>query len=51
MPTPPRIPYHPAYGYATPEQVEELKRLGRGPDYDQLWKKIEYQTKKKGIIE
>lgn len=29
----PDIPYHPAYGYATEEQIEKLKSLGHGPDY------------------
>lgn len=43
-----KIPYHPAYGYATPEQIEKLKTLGKGPDYDHLWKVIAEQTKKKG---
>lgn len=47
----PRIPYHPAYGYATPEQIEQLKTLKDGTEYKQLWKIIECQTKKKGIIE
>lgn len=45
------IPYNPAYGYATSEQIEKLKVLGLGPDYDQLLKQIELQTKKKGKME
>lgn len=43
-----QIPYHLAYGYATPEQIEKLKELKDGTDYKQLWKIIEEQTKKKG---
>lgn len=39
---------HPAYGYATVEQIEELQRLRYGADYDQLWKTIEEQHKRKG---
>lgn len=47
----PDIPYHPAYGYATEEQIEKLKSLGHGPDYDLLWKTIEKQTKKRGRVD
>lgn len=46
--TQPPIPYHPAYGYATPEQIQKLQELKHGPDYDLLWKKIEQQTKRRG---
>jgi len=45
-----KIPYHPAYGYATPEQVEKLQRIGLGPDRDQLLKKIEQQTADRGRV-
>lgn len=46
-----RIPYHPAYGYATPEQIKKLQELKHGPEYDFLWKQIAEQIKKKGKIE
>jgi len=45
-----RIPRHPAFGYATPEQIEKLKQLGPGPDYDMLWKAIQKQTDKRGVM-
>lgn len=41
------IPYHPAYGYATPEQIQKLKELGRGPDYDLLSLEENKATNKK----
>ena len=44
------IPFHPSYGYATPEQIEKLKQLKLGADYQSLLKKIEKQTKAKGKI-
>lgn len=50
-PKKPRIPFHPAYGYATPEQIEKLESLGMCPERDYLWKQIELQNKKKGVME
>lgn len=47
----PPIPKHPAYGYATEEQIEKLKTLGLGADFDEVWKQIAIQTKKKGIMD
>lgn len=44
----PRIKYHPAYGYATEQQIEQLKEIGLGPVRDALLKKIEEQTRTKG---
>lgn len=43
-----RIEFHPAYGYATQEQIELLRTLCHGPDYNQVWKDIEKQTKNCG---
>lgn len=45
-----RIPHHPAYGYATPEQIERLKTIGLGPDRDQILKKIAQQTQDRGRV-
>jgi len=45
----PRIPFHPAYGYATPEQIAELESMGLCPQRDYLLQKIERQTKRKGV--
>lgn len=47
----PDIPRHPAYGYATAEQIEKLRTLGVGPDYYQLLKQIQKQHDKRGRIE
>ena len=45
-----RIPHHPSYGYATPEQVQKLASLGLGPDRDALVKKIEQQNQDRGRV-
>lgn len=45
-----RIPYHPAYGYATPEQINELSNMGMGPKRDQLLKKISEQNDNRGKV-
>ena len=45
-----KIPYHPAYGYATPEQIEKLNSMGMGPDRDHLLKQIAFQQANKGKI-
>jgi len=39
---------HPSYGYATPEQMEQLKTLGIGPTRDKLLADIAKANKKKG---
>jgi len=39
---------HPSYGYATPEQIEQLKTLGIGPTRDKLLADIAKANKKKG---
>ena len=44
----PRIKFHPSYGYATEEQIRQLKTMGVCIERDMLLKKIEEQTKKKG---
>jgi hypothetical protein len=52
MNTPPnKIPFHPSYGYATPDQVQKLMELKDGTEYKQLLKQIEIQTKNKGVME
>lgn len=45
-----RIPYHPAYGYAKPEQIAELQRIGLGPERDRLLKQIADQTAAQGKV-
>ncbi len=45
-----KLPYHPSYGYATPEQIEELQKLGMGPDRDYLLAKIAKQNKNNSKI-
>lgn len=47
----PRIPFHPAYGYATEEQIRQLENMGLGPQRDYLLKQIEEQTKRKERME
>ena len=42
------IPRHPAYGFATPEQIKELESMGLGPQRDYLMKQIQLQHDKKG---
>lgn len=44
------IPYHPAYGYAKPEQIAELSKMGMGPERDRLTAKISEQNECKGKI-
>jgi hypothetical protein len=43
-----RIPKHPSFGYAYPEQIKRLNTLGFGPDRDALLKRIEIQQERKG---
>lgn len=45
-----RIPKHPAYGYATQEQIAELSRMGLGPDRDRLMDKIRQQNDNCGKV-
>lgn len=42
------IPFHPAYGYATEEQIKKLGEIGLGPDRDYLLKQIAKQNEFKG---
>lgn len=44
------IPYHPSYGYATPEQIEKLNSLKNGMEYKQLLKIIQQQNEDKGKV-
>lgn len=44
----PKIPFHPSYGYATPEQIEKLNSLPLGADRNYLLRQIEKQNEKKG---
>lgn len=44
----PRIKYHPSYGYATEDQISQLKTLGFGPTRDAILRQVEFQTKNKG---
>ena len=44
----PRLQKHPSYGWAYPEQIEELNRIGIGPRRDQILKDIAAQTKRRG---
>lgn len=44
----PRIQYHPAYGYATEDQIKRLKEIGVGMERGQIMKEIEKQTASKG---
>ena len=44
----PSIPFHPAYGYVTPEQIARLNELKDGTEYKTLKKQIELQTRLKG---
>lgn len=47
-----RIPRHPSYGYATSEQIEELKSLSVGhPRREYLLRQIEKQTRTEGKID
>ena len=45
-----RIPYHPAYGYATPEQIAQLSNMGLCPERDLLLKKIAQQNEAQGKV-
>lgn len=45
-----KLPWHPSYGYATPEQIEKLNIMGLGPDRDRVLKQIELQNKQQGKI-
>jgi len=36
---------HPSYGYATPDQIRDLERLGIGADRDKVLADIARQTK------
>ncbi len=44
----PKAPFHPSYGYATPEEIEKIKSMGVGPDRDYLLKKIAQRSAKGG---
>jgi len=44
------LPRHTSYGYATDEQIEQLKKLGPSVERDMILKQIEKQTKLRGKI-
>jgi hypothetical protein len=46
-----KIPFHPSYGYATPEQVKKLEAMGFSPERDLLMKQIQKQNALKGKVE
>lgn len=45
-----KIPYHPAYGYATREQIAELQSMGMGPNRDRLMAQISQQNDNRGKV-
>lgn len=45
-----QLPFHPAWGYCTPEQVEKLQTLPDGYEYQYLKKQVAQQNKDKGIV-
>lgn len=46
-----RIPWHPSFGYATPEQIERLKKSIHPLERDAIMKQIDKQTKLGGKID
>lgn len=46
----PKMQRHPSYGWATPEQIKDLERLGLGPTRDKILKDIEKQNKMRGKV-
>jgi len=44
------LPRHTSWGYATDEQIEQLKKLGPSVERDMILKQIEKQTKLRGKI-
>jgi transposase-like protein len=48
MATEKRLQKHPSYGYASPEQIEQLSNLGIGPERERILKQIEEQNKNGG---
>lgn len=45
-----RLPYHPSYGYATPEQIERLQKIGLGEEYNRIMAQIRKQNEAKGKV-
>lgn len=45
-----RLQRHPSYGYATPEQIEQLQKLGLGPTRDHILRQIEKQNQNQGKV-
>lgn len=45
-----QLPFHPALGYAAPEQIEQLKTLKDGYEYQYLKKQVAKQNKDKGVV-
>lgn len=43
-----KIPYHPSYGYATPEQIEKLNSLKLGDERNYLLARIAKQNESGG---
>lgn len=44
------IPFHPAFGYATREQVEKLNELKKGSAFVRLKQQIQFQSDHKGKV-
>ncbi|MBE0468116.1 MAG: hypothetical protein IBX55_01235 [Methyloprofundus sp.] len=47
---PKRMPYHPSYGYATPDQVDALATLNIGPNRNEVMRTIKKQYQKQGKV-
>lgn len=45
-----RLPWHPSYGYATPEQIRRLQEIGLGEEYNRIMSQIRKQNEAKGKI-
>lgn len=43
-----KIPFHPSYGYAMPEQIERLGEIGICVERDRIMAQIAKQSKSKG---
>jgi len=46
----PRIPYHPSWGYATPEQIEKKQQI-TPIERERIMKQIEKQTRLRGKVD
>lgn len=43
-----KLDWHPSYGFATEDQIKELREVGLGPRHDQILKEIERQNENNG---